>query len=477
MAADAAETHPRTATGLKTAVVVIHGIGNQSPMATLRDFVDAVWTTDSGLVGRGPPRVWLKRDLVSNNHDLQRITTSRDKSGRRTDFFEFYWAHMLEDTRFSSVALWLGRVFRRSPRRVPPEVWAPWVAGIAVMVAFAALLISGVAALLVFPVRTFPAALALVAILSLAAWGIAFLRRRLLVEVVGDAARYLTADPQNIDARARIRSAGLALLKQLNDSEDYDRVILACHSLGTVIGFDLINFYWGDVCETIKYPIQGTSPLTRVENAARSLVAADDPSRPQRLEEFRLEQRRFASHLCNAPSAKWKITDFVTIGSPLAHSHFLIVNDLELPKRRPGDEQGESWLADWHKRLDPKTRRVARAFLSRLAERSAAATPPLAEGSGRISYPRSDEIHCSPHHGAVFAAVRWTNIYAPRRNVLWGDMIGGPVAPLFGPGVEDIALDGAVARSIGAHTKYWVENRDTTHLEALREAINLRDLP
>ena len=40
---------------LKRAVVVIHGIGNQSPMATLRELVESVWTRCPDLVKVPPP--------------------------------------------------------------------------------------------------------------------------------------------------------------------------------------------------------------------------------------------------------------------------------------------------------------------------------------------------------------------------------------------------------------------------------------
>jgi hypothetical protein len=42
---------------MKQAVVLIHGIGEQVQMDTLRGFVDAVWTTDSSLrrPNRFPP--------------------------------------------------------------------------------------------------------------------------------------------------------------------------------------------------------------------------------------------------------------------------------------------------------------------------------------------------------------------------------------------------------------------------------------
>ena len=74
--------------------------------------------------------------------------------------------------------------------------------------------------------------------------------------------------------------------------------------------------------------------------------------------------------------------------------------------------------------------------------------------------------------------MRWTNIYAPRRNILWGDVIGGPVAPLFGPGVKEVAINGDAGRSFVAHVRYWeLGHGDHEHLEALRAAVNLLDQP
>ena len=59
--------------------------------------------------------------------------------------------------------------------------------------------------------------------------------------------------------------------------------------------------------------------------------------------------------------------------------------------------------------------------------------------------------------------------------MIWGDVIGGPVAPLFGPGVKDVALTREVGRMMLAHTHYWDEGRGEEHLNALRNALNLLD--
>src|SRR5205807_10269688 len=60
------------------------------------------------------------------------------------------------------------------------------------------------------------------------------------------------------------------------------------------------------------------------------------------------------------------------------------------------------------------------------------------------------------HHAAPFAAVRWTNIHDPHRLIFQGDIISGPVAPVFGPGVLDIDLKALRGQSRRfSHTRYW----------------------
>jgi hypothetical protein len=98
------------------------------------------------------------------------------------------------------------------------------------------------------------------------------------------------------------------------------------------------------------------------------------------------------------------------------------------------------------------------------------------------------------HHAAPFAVTRWTNLYFPARRGLFGDIIGGPVAPVFGAGVKDVAVRlkrDWLNRSPGAHVRYWMRERETDPgdlpreadtadaepaLEALRAAIALDEL-
>ena len=102
----------------KQAVVVIHGMGEQRPMETLRSFVDTVWTKNLSLTeaqsnapadkkrqdkarttdlrtGRPINKSWIVPDNRTGSFELSRITTPYDRNGVRTDFYELYWADII----------------------------------------------------------------------------------------------------------------------------------------------------------------------------------------------------------------------------------------------------------------------------------------------------------------------------------------------------------------------------------------------
>ena len=121
----------------------------------------------------------------------------------------------------------------------------------------------------------------------------------------------------------------------------------------------------------------------------------------------------------------------------------------------------------------PALRRIEQL---RAAQRELPLCPPITEKDDHFTYPpkTNDPSLVVPHHAALFAATRWTNIYAPCRRILWGDVIGGPVAPLFGPGVKDVPLANPDGGQWLAHTHYWDEGETTApHLAALRDALCL----
>src|SRR5678815_4595932 len=87
----------------RIALVLIHGIGEQRPMATLRSFVSEVL---------GPPQ--SRPDKLSKSFEVRRLDV-RPTNGPKVDCYEFYWAHHMRDARFAHLATWLFRLFRISP--------------------------------------------------------------------------------------------------------------------------------------------------------------------------------------------------------------------------------------------------------------------------------------------------------------------------------------------------------------------------
>src|SRR3954463_7516809 len=86
----------------RQAVLIIHGVGQQKPMETLYDFLDNICHE----IYR-KEHFWSRPDSVSGNYDLRQIVTIDESSGTRTDFFELYWAHLMEGTRLGSVWSWI----------------------------------------------------------------------------------------------------------------------------------------------------------------------------------------------------------------------------------------------------------------------------------------------------------------------------------------------------------------------------------
>ena len=105
---------PDQSTG-RVAVVLVHGMGEQVPMETIRSFAEAVWTADpeihskrAAASGTKPGELFFVPDTRTGSRELMKISThkSRDKikpelddskGPVRTDFFEIYWADATKD--------------------------------------------------------------------------------------------------------------------------------------------------------------------------------------------------------------------------------------------------------------------------------------------------------------------------------------------------------------------------------------------
>jgi hypothetical protein len=483
----------------RQAVVVIHGVGDQRPMDTLRGFVETVlnvdpdWDPASG----DEPEYYSNPDTMSDSFELRRLST-REKDPR-TDFYEFYWQHLMPTAKWLHITKWLRILLRRKPGDVPQKVrgiwWLSWFI-IAVFLFLTAwstasyffdgipkLWLEGFEITLPFGVGT----------LFLIFQGIIF-------EWVGDAAIYLNRHPDNIEVRHKIRTAGISLLESLHKSERYDRIIIVGHSLGSVIGYDIITHGWRQYgskhpeppyptrksLKTAEKPVAAVARAksalwfahARLNGAIKKLRTATEADREKFLEKKRkaeVDIKNLNDDLKAAeaalekawPSASrdlwleqrgnglpWLVTDFITLGSPLS--------------------MGELLLA-----------RSGREFRRKIRQRELPVCPPQPEKGGKLSYP----LHYDKggikrtvfvlHHAACFAHLRWINLYFPSRGLLYGDFVSGPLAPLFGLGIKDISVSTTIRSGLLSHTKYWKrektkEGNPNLHIQKLRYALDLR---
>ena len=499
----------------KQAVVVIHGMGEQIPMGTIKDFVRAAWTEDEAVWQNGMPHqneIWSKPDLKTGSLELRRLTTRQSTKtlstfpdGARTDFYELYWADLNAGSTLSDLENWVFGLLCRNPfRTIPPRLIPLW----AILWLLSLLLIYLALMPSVKPGFALPLVgwrpygwldshlmqqwnLEVLAAPVLAAAAAYFLNQ-LLVPTFGRVVRYTRATPNNIAARKAIRERGLALLNALHDGT-YQRIIVVGHSLGSILGYDLISYFWAS--RSAAYTFARTDAafpkLLAVERATEKMHQAR--TRDEKAAagmEFEKARRALARRLRNRPKPKnagsgvdsakdtrWLITDFITLGSPLTHCEFLLNSGRkefeehkrlrELPTAPPVQEC-----------MDPPNRTTAKD----------AGFPQNKDGEAvsAMSFPfrvkdrkGNAQEFWQLHHAAPFAVVRWTNLYDPAYFYLFGDIISGPVAGHFGPAVRDINLRKCKGpRSwFFSHTKYWAlkgEQKSTAAIDQLRAALNLR---
>ncbi|MBZ9763370.1 hypothetical protein LB553_21150 [Mesorhizobium sp. CA8] len=499
----------------KQAVVIIHGMGEQIPMETLRGFVDAVWVEDPDLIRKERPdsttgeaprtknRVWSKPDGRNRSYELRRITTERLDDRGSTDFFEFYWAHLIYGTTWEQIKSWIVDLLWRAPSRVPKGVRQAWIllwvisicvalAGIVSLVPLATLRSCMFAKCLTPPPSTpsvwgaiiVPVAVGVVTLL------VAAFVNTVLLKYFGDVARYVKAKPLNVARRQEIREKGVELLDTLMGrtgdgnfaGSEYDRIVVVAHSLGTIVAYDILTHCFARLNTRCSIDPQKSDTVEQPERIAlermlRSIAGlptdcAADAFVGFDIDLYQRQQGRCRQEL-NGQGNPWLVSDFITLGSPLAHAEFLLARDADELERQ----------------------KIERVFPT---------CPPTLEYDGttklrHFTYkpsgapPDTQGLHFRwPHHAALFAYTRWTNLYSPHKAILWGDIISGPLAPQFGldfdgkfvNGIRDIQVMPLAQTAVGtgwppffAHLKYWQlkPHKAADHIKILREVLNLKE--
>lgn len=406
----------------RKAVVLIHGIGEQRPIETLRGFVKGI--AHKLRKKHNETLFWEKPDPAYGNYETRKMTLLEQNDQSKTDFFEFYWAHRMRNTNFSHIKDWLGRVVFCTPskvsKRLRPVFYFIWLLillsiamigygvysqGIADFSSQIVAYSSGVVALLILGFAS-----------------------SFFYGFLGDAGRYLDPLPSNISEREAIRREGVTLLQKLQDSGRYDRIVLIGHSLGSVIAYDLVKFLWNDNFKKYKEDMAVAAAdneellalLNNSEEAAKKLNRGEIS-----LDEYRKTQEATLSYY-KAIGNEWKLTDLLTIGSPLTHAGYLFAN-------------GKDTFHELKEHREYPT--CPPCFQTTVETNIEDSEDTLSNGKRVKRY----------NHSSPFAVTKWTNIYYS------SDYIGGNLLSSFGKGIRDIELKRPRWCSLLplGHTGYW----------------------
>lgn len=419
-----------TAIRPRQAVVLIHGIGNQMPMVTLRGFVQKIIVTEQGGGAIGEWQVYSEADQADETFELHTFTAvppeQADPRVPQTDFYEGYWAEEVRGTRLAHVWRWMWRVFKtglvRPPRRLR---WLYALAvGLAVLFAAAAL------ALVLTPVSQTVLGGAAGVALKAAVMVAAAVASGWLVKSLGDLARYTDDHPDNVDMRQAVRQRLVGLLDKLHDDGHYSRIVVIGHSLGGIVAYDALRLLWAKRTGGDTGYIPGQADDQAVATAAGQLAGrgglVDFCARQYELCEDLSARRVPVWKTVEGQPQKvsrpaWLVTDLVTLGSPIAYPELLLSD---------GDSA---------------------EFLALVKERQLPTCPPTeidGPGSGYRYYPADRAKGMRYHHGSVFAATRWTNVFAH------GDFAGAGISSdTLGTGVINRELPGGLP--VVSHFRYW----------------------
>ncbi|MBR1243238.1 hypothetical protein JQ620_24355 [Bradyrhizobium sp. AUGA SZCCT0274] len=299
---------------------------------------------------------------------------------------------------------------------------------------------------------------------------------------LGDAARYFRNSPANVAVRRAIRKEAVDRLANLHASGQYDRIVVVAHSLGTVVAYDMQRAYFSRVCNELPPVEELGTDFDAIDSA--KWQPEDAKATIEDKKALRIKARATIASIAAAAAKptpqqqkpnplqpkSWLVTDFVTLGSALTHAYFLMcLGKTAADLKAEGRLNTEQDLKD--------------DFARRVGEREFPTCPPKRlDRDGLLTFTNPKTHRKQIHNGALFGLTRWSNIYFPRRQLFWGDAIGGALSPIFGYHIVDLAVStkNAGGDDFFTHTARWDVRRapDTCqapHIVTLRKAIDLAD--
>ncbi|CQD16974.1 hypothetical protein BN1232_03705 [Mycobacterium lentiflavum] len=454
-----------TDTAVRTAVVFVHGLRERRPMDTFDDFAKTVL----------PPcsegwEYYSQPIEITDSYEARRYIAP----SIGVELFEYDWSFLMTSARYAGCMAALARVFLRRPRHVADQLFGIWrLAWLAVLVPLTVLvglfvvggyfLHTGVAGWII----------GLATSVMVVTIGLVLLRaapraltRSFLTTGFVNVARYFDPLPESHAARRAIRGGLVDLLYTLHQGR-YARVVLVGHGIGGYIAYDALTTLWDEMHELRAAPAESPGGLTSLDGLEKAAdrLAADADSQGA-LDDFQAMQLRLW-HDVRAQGNPWRITDFVTVGTPMALADLFVARPPILGGLSPSDGRRRELF-------DRLTRRGVVVSCPPRSE----GLPVDAVGDGPASYGAPGVLGAQ----SPFAVTRWTNIWFPvRRGSVRGDWFGGVLRPLFGPGIREIAVSGNRPERLrpgAAHTQYFKHpDRDAEGDVAfhLREVLGFED--
>lgn len=253
---------------VRTAVVLVHGMGEKRPMETF-----------DGFVRTALHEKWDYHPQpaeITDTYEARRFTAPKRGPGQGgVEFFEYHWPYLMTAGKYAGVAPTALRLLVRRPSNVPDALFGAWrlvwTTVLAMLSVIPVLFIAGYA--LNSDVPVWIIGLVTSAIVLIFWFGLYRMLARALVNKrtapLVDSARYLDPSPSSYAARRAIRGGLVNLLRDLHE-EGYTRIVVVAHGVGTYIAYDALKLW-----------------------------------------------RAQAQKL-------WHITDFVTIGAPLVYADLLL---------------------------------------------------------------------------------------------------------------------------------------------------------
>lgn len=241
---------------VRTAVVVVHGMGEKRPMETFEGFVKSALHPCNG-----------KWDYSARPTVITDYYEARRLAAPEADFYEYHWPFLMTTGKYAGVAPTALRLFLRRPANVPDAflgVWRlMWISVLAALMVIPVLFVAGYA--LNSDVPAWIIGLTISAVVLIFWFGLYRMLARLLVNKktapLVDSARYLDPSPPSYAARRAIRAGLVNLLDDLYDDE-YTRIVVVAHGVGAYIAYDALMVLWAKKRWKITDFITVGAPLT-----------------------------------------------------------------------------------------------------------------------------------------------------------------------------------------------------------------------